>query len=111
MKLINYGGIIRNLSYSFILAGVEPLILGVIFIIFIGTGGILTTQRLFTTLSLFTVLNRTCVIYLVRLSFQLYEASVSIGRIQVSLSYTVILVIIFITIIKINADLNVANWY
>ena len=90
VKLITYSGIIRNLSISFNVAGIRPFIMGVTFLVFVGTGGELTTKKVFTTISLFTVLS-TSIIFLVRCFFLLYEAFVAIKRIQVSQFYFTII--------------------
>ena len=92
--MITYGGLIRTLSLTFNFAGSTTLIFGVTFLVFIGAGGELSTQKVFTTLALFNVLCRTNIIYAVRCFFQMYEASVGVQRIQVGYIVTIILIII-----------------
>lgn len=87
MKLITYGGIIRNISISFNITGVTTLIVGVTFLVFEGAGGKLTLQKIFTTLSLFYVLKRTSITFIVFSFFNVYEGFVAIKRIQVSHCY------------------------
>ncbi len=57
--------------------------MGVTFLTFVATGGELTPQRVFTTLSLLTLLRRTNGTFLIRGFFLLNEASVALHRIQV----------------------------
>ena len=63
----------------------QPLMVGMTFLVFVAAGGELTPQRVFTTLSLLSQLRRTSGAYLVRSFFLLNEASVALQRIQVPL--------------------------
>ena len=82
-RLIRYGGVIKALASAFNYGGAISIMMGLTFLTFIGTGGKLTTQRVFTTLSLVVFLNRISVDFIVRCFFLLSEATVALNRIQV----------------------------
>ena len=85
MKLIAIGGVIRMLTTAFNFGGLITLVFGVTFLVYAGSGGELSAQRVFTTLSLVNILRRISVTFIVRCFFLLYEASVANSRIQVCL--------------------------
>ncbi len=89
IKLIAFGGIIRVLTIAFNFGGISPFIFGTTFLVYVGAGGELTAQRVFTTLSLINVLRRISVTFIVRCFFNLYEASVANSRIQVWVEFCV----------------------
>ena len=68
----------------FILGGLQPLMVGMTFLVFVATGGELTPQRVFTTLSLLSQLWRTNGFFLIWNFFFLNEVSVALQRIQVT---------------------------
>ena len=82
-KLIRYGGLIQALTTLFTFAGFQQLMTGVTFLTFVATGGELTLQRVFTTISLLILLKRNAGTFLIRGFFLLYEVSVALKRIQV----------------------------
>lgn len=59
------------------------VIVGVTFLVFIGSGEQLTARALFTSLVLVDALKGTTGTYLIKGFFQAYEATVAIKRIQV----------------------------
>ena len=82
MMIIVKGALIRGLNlgfYSFSL----PVILFVTFSVYASVGGTLTPKRVFTTLSLLSLVRLTSVHFIVLASLTLSEASVAIQRIQV----------------------------
>lgn len=81
--LIKYGGLVRVLTVTFQISGSLQVMTGVSVLIFIATGGNLTTQRVFTTLSLVSALNSRSGINLVVSFFYLYEVMVALSRIEV----------------------------
>ena len=85
IKLVAFGGTIRTLTMAFNLGGVVPFVFGTVFLVYAGSGGELTAQRVFTTLSLINIVRRISVTFIIRCFFHLYEASVANTRIQVSL--------------------------
>ena len=82
-KLIRYGGVIRTLTSAFNFGVFLQLMMGVTFLVFVATGGELTPQRVFTTLSLLHHLRRTNGAFMIRSFFLLNEASVALSRIKV----------------------------
>jgi len=84
VKLIAFGGIIRALTAAFNVGGSITFIFGTTFLVYAGTGGELTAQKVFTTLSLVNVLRQITVIFVVDAFYLMYEASVANTRIQVS---------------------------
>ena len=80
--IIVKGALIRGLNlgfYSFSL----PVILFVTFSVYASVGGTLTPKRVFTTLSLVSLIRLTSVHFIVLASLTLSEARVAIQRIQV----------------------------
>ena len=61
----------------------RSLIMCIVFITFVGTGGLLNPQRVFTTLSLVQILRLTSGLFLARSIVMLSEASVAESRIKV----------------------------
>ena len=84
-RLIREGGIIRSLAGSFIFGGVMPIMMGLTFTVFVVSGGELTSQRVFTTLSIVNPLRLTSITFVVNSFFLLYETRVALKRIQVNI--------------------------
>jgi len=78
------GGIIRALTTAFNSGGSITFIFGTTFLVYAGSGGELTAQQVFTTLSLVNVLRVVILIYVVNGFYHMYDASVANARIQVS---------------------------
>ena len=83
IQLITIGGIIKTFSTSFNFDGGIVLLFGTTFLVYIGSGQDVSTQQVFTTLALISVIRRNGVIFLTRCFFLIYEASVATSRIQV----------------------------
>ena len=82
MIIIIKGALIRGLNlgfYSFSL----PVILFVTFSVYASVGGTLTPRRVFTTLSLISLIRLTSVHFIVQAALTLSEARVAAQRIQV----------------------------
>ena len=77
----------RVLTVTFQISGSLQVMIGISVIVFLTTGGNLTTQRLFTTLSLVSALNSRSGINLVVSFFYLYEVMVALSRIEVSVRF------------------------
>lgn len=82
-KLIVIGGVLRIVTSAFNFGGVVTFIFGTTFLVYAGSGGELSAQRVFTTLALVDLLRRISVTLIVHCFFLLYEASVANSRIQV----------------------------
>ena len=78
-----------NLSYFTIAL---PVIMFVIFTVYVGTGGTLSPRRVFTTLSLITFVRLSSIHFFVLATLQLSEARVAWKRIKVSIIIIISLV-------------------
>jgi len=85
-SLILRAGLIQ--AYNIVLVMISrSLIMCIVFSTFVGTGGLLNPQRVFTTLSLVQILRLTSGHFLARSIVMLSEASVAESRIKVRCIY------------------------
>ena len=82
MMIIMKAALIQGISFSIFFFSM-PVILFVTFSVYASVGGTLTPKRVFTTLSLLSLIRLTSVQFIVQASLMLSEAGVAIQRIQV----------------------------
>lgn len=83
--IIFQGGLARAISLGFMIVSIV-LMMFIAFSVYTGSGGILTPKKVFTVLSLLTVLKLTSVQFMVLNALSISEGRVALTRIQVSWS-------------------------